>query len=380
MQFALCKLALPQAWMQVVCLNGGARHELGRIATTSPRCFFEHILQGVRSRSISYKHQIDNEFNRGIAVRNLGRRYERLMLLTAPMTFATGLLLFVAMALNNQQEIVRANCLNEGAYALEKNTDVVNKWERAKPVNKNSLWGIEYKTALQVAITQGVPRLLPSGITEDSCRTYLEGLVESRFRSAPEEIIARFRHEARSVTNAPFEFHGIELPEKASVSLIGTTVRFRWSQFCLLLVAVLGPLMMLWYASIYQTRYRETLLISKAKGVWEVFPHSVNNYPAIKVPTFRKKTFGARQVPLMNALLAFVYRIMVVSICTGPPSVAYLMSLFYLGSIENYTFFLYAAVGTLVGFFSIGPIFVELMPWHFMKTFPAEITVDSYRA
>lgn len=309
---------------------------------------------------------------------NLGRRYERLMLLTAPMTFATGLLLFVAMALNTQQEIVRANCLNEGAYALEKNADVKKKWEGAKPVSKNSLWGTEYKIALETALVQGVPRI-PSGISEDNCRTYLEGLIESRFRSAPEEIITRLRQEARSVINAPFEFYGIELPEKASVNLLSTTIRFRWSQFCLLLVAVLGPLMMLWYASIYQTRYRETLLISKAKGVWEVFPHSVNNYPAIKVPTYRKKTFGARQVPLMNAILAFIYRIMVVFICTAPPAGAYLASLFYLGSIENYTFFLYGAVGTLVGFFSIGPIFVELMPWHFMKTFPADISVDSYK-
>jgi hypothetical protein len=302
----------------------------------------------------------------------LGRRYERLMLLTAPMTFATGLLLFVALALNTQQEIVRANCLNEGAYALEKSADVKNKWAEAKPINSNNLWGSHYKIALASAIIQGVPRM-PSGISEQQCAKYLDGLIETRFRAAPADIIARLRQEAKAVTEAPFEFYGVELPEKASIGLLGTTIKFRWSQLSLLLVAVLGPLMMLWYASIYQTRYRETQLIAKAKSIWEIFPHSVNSYPVVQIPTYRKRTFGARQAPIVNAVLAFMYRCMVILICTAPPSAAYLLSLYYLGSIENYSFLLYGAIGSLVGFFSLGPVLIELMPWHFMKSFPAKM-------
>lgn len=301
----------------------------------------------------------------------LGRRYERLMLLTAPMTFATGLLLFVALALNNQQEMVRANCLNEGAYALEKSADVKAKWEGARPVSNNYAWGIYYKIALSAALMD-VPRI-PSGVSEQNCKKYLEGLVETRFRASPAEIIAKLRQEARGAIDAPFEFYGVELPEKASVGLLGTTIKFRWSQLSLLLVAVLGPLMMLWYASIYQTRYRETQLIARAKSIWEVFPHSVNNYPVIEVPTFRKKTFGARYIPISNAVFAFIYRSMVVSMCTAPPSAAYLLSLYYLGSTENYSFVLYGTIGILVGFFSLGPVFLELMPWHFMKSFPARM-------
>jgi hypothetical protein len=75
----------------------------------------------------------------------LGRRYERLLLLSAPLSIASFLLLFVAVTSTSQKERVTARCYETLATALEGKKAALDKaWEAAKPATKSGLPSSSY--------------------------------------------------------------------------------------------------------------------------------------------------------------------------------------------------------------------------------------------
>ena len=126
---------------------------------------------------------------------------------------------------------------------------------------------------------------------------------------------------------------------------------------------------MVWLGSLYNTRYRETLLVGKANDIAAVFPHLINVYPAIDMPTLRKRSRIAYRIP-PSAIVCGMYcltRVCLVAFVVLPAVGCYLASLFLL-PIEGITW-LSVLTGLLVGVSSLSIVFVELLPWYALKSF-----------
>ena len=80
----------------------------------------------------------------------LGRRYERLLCLSGPLTIVSALILLIAFASTTQKERMLANCFDVAINTLDKNKEQLNsEWntytERKK---KFKFFGNNYQFAL----------------------------------------------------------------------------------------------------------------------------------------------------------------------------------------------------------------------------------------
>ncbi len=293
----------------------------------------------------------------------LGRRYERLLLLSAPLTLVAIVVLFVVIAVDSQKDRVRARCLETAADALAENLALLQKtWDEvkpAKPATKDYYWGGTYKRAIERTWIYG----LHAGT---DCYRTMDAETDARYRSSPTELIAKLREEAKVLSSAPLEYLGIELPDKATINIFGTSIKIGVLTFVQVLQFVLAPLLILWTGSLYNTRYRETRLIGAAESLTQVFPHSINIYPSGQFQPLRKKNWLlAHQHHVISSLYCLT-RIALLLVFVGPPVVLYALSLYFLNSERLLILF----VGLTVVGFSLAPVLIEAMPWHFWKVFP----------
>ena len=80
----------------------------------------------------------------------LGRRYERLLLFAAPLSFATLLILFVVFATETQKERSTARCYESAASLLEAKYELANSaWVDFVTKKKSTLARIEYEFQLR---------------------------------------------------------------------------------------------------------------------------------------------------------------------------------------------------------------------------------------
>lgn len=291
----------------------------------------------------------------------LGRRYERLLFLAAPLSLLCLILLFVALATTSQQERVTAKCFSSGATALEeKQSELADAFKGATPPKANLPTDISYKLALGEVF---IHTFLGS-----SCYQLLSEQVDKRYRQDPKAIISSLRQEASKLAAGPIAFRGIELPEKATVNLFGTDIKIELMTFVQLLQAGLAPLLLLWIGSLYGTRYRESLLVGSASSISDIFPHIVNIYPAVRYPQPRKRSYVQPYLPHMFNLLYAVFRIGLLMIFVVPTAVAYVFGIVLLEGADFRLPFL--GLSVLVGIFTLGLVLAELLPWHYTKTFP----------
>lgn len=299
---------------------------------------------------------------------SLGRRYERLLFMAAPLSFVSVLLLFVAVASTTQKERVTARCYDSAAAAFEaKKADLSNEWNAVKPPTKSPFWGSSYKLALQ--------KISINAYIGTPCYEIVTAQIDQRYRGSPEEMIAGLRQDGESFAKGPLAFGGVELPDRASVNLFGTTAKIELMTFTRLLQVVLGPLIILWLGSLYNTRYRESLLVGKAKLVSDVFPHLINVYPAVRYPQPRKRSWLQYHLPSVFALMYAGARVALLLLFVAPPVAAYLASLFLLDS-EEYRY-LFIAMGLVVAMFTLTTTVAEFFPWHYRKVFPGPPLVAS---
>jgi hypothetical protein len=295
----------------------------------------------------------------------LGLRYERLLILTAPISLAAFLVFFVAVASDSQKERLQARCYNSAADVIEKNKEELDSlWDAAGPPAAG-YWGGDYKLKIQ--------HLFIYGFLPGKCFDILDSEIDKRYRNVPSHIIVTYRNDAKILVATPLNYYGVEIPEKASLSFIGTTIKIDFMPFTQLLQLILGPLLILWLGSLYNTRYRETLLIGKMKNITDIFPHNINIYPSGEFQSIRKKSWFKLYSRNIIFVLFGLFRMFLVAICVAPPIVAYIASLIFLGS-EDY-FFLSLVLGGLVFIIGISTLFVEIFPWHAKKLFPSPIEV-----
>ena len=181
------------------------------------------------------------------------------------------------------------------------------------------------------------------------------------------------------------DYLGIELPEKATLSVLGTSIKIELLAFTTLLQVVLWPVILLWFGSLLNTRAAESLRIANTTDVSQLFPHIVNCYPMVPSKVAKRRVlpknmrrlalhlgpFAARLSYEFQCLYVALIRASFLSIIIGPPVVALVYS-FYLTYIPGYELIYMFAAGILVTF-ALMQILLEIMPWHYRKIFVVPI-------
>lgn len=155
--------------------------------------------------------------------------------------------------------------------------------------------------------------------------------------------------------------------------MLGTKIKISLESLTALLQVSLAPVLMIWLGSLYNTRYRESLLIGKANDIAAIFPHLINVYPAGDIPALRKRSRLAYWIPptLVIRGMYSLTRVGLIAFVVAPTIGCYLASLFLL-PIEGITW-LSILSGSLVGLFGLSVVAVELLPWHVGKIFPGVV-------
>lgn len=289
----------------------------------------------------------------------LGKRYERLLFITAPISLAAMIVCFVAIASSTQKELVEARCYTE-AFQVFTNKAAELKVYWKKQETKDQFWYIDYKLKLQTDWIDG------SHI--DSCYQFIDDDIDRIYKMSPDDMLNSWKALAQKLLQTPLSVYGISLAEDATIDLYATKITISLTTLTRALQVVLLPILLLWLGSLYSTRYRESLTISQAQSLSEVFPHIINMYPAFDQPSPRKRNLLA---PYAKPIACFVYalvRICLLAIFILPPVTIYLYSL-YLVATEQ-TAILYGAAGIVVFLFCLTTIIAEFLPTHYFKVFP----------
>ena len=290
---------------------------------------------------------------------NFGLRYERLLMLTAPISLAALFVLAVSAASASQSELIRASCYEAAASAIEsKRGDLDQEWNRVKPATKDLGWGIDYILKVTKSII---------GPATHECFGDLLKQSDQRFRNSPSDIVGGLRKEAEFLRKAPMRLYGIEMPETAQLDLFGIKFNVRLLSISRALQIVLAPVLLLWLSSLYNTRHREGIALASAKNIAEAFPHVINIYPIGELQSPRRRTWYAAHVHKMVAAIYALIRILLLSLFIGPPVASYIASLVFSATDEYFGYFL--TLGCLVGLFALVNLLGEFFPWHFLKIF-----------
>lgn len=294
----------------------------------------------------------------------LGRRYERLLFLSGPLTLVAVMVLLVAFSSTTQNERVLARCLEVAIKTLQDNREKLDThWSTYVQERKKSKYSNNnYQYELTMAwISPGI---------SSGCHAEVEPLLEQGADIPPEKLIEGFGARISQLRATPLQFRGIEIPERAEVSMLGTNIKIRLESLTALLQLSLAPVFIIWLGSLYNTRYRESLLVGKANDTTDVFPHLINVYPAIDIPTLRKRSRVAYWIPPALIVLAMysATRVGLIAFVISPAIGCYLASLFLL-PIDGITW-LSILSGALVVVFALSVVLVELLPWHAAKIFP----------
>lgn len=301
-----------------------------------------------------------------MSIQKLGLRYERLLILSAPISFACMLLAFIAVASEAVADRKIADCYDNASLIVEKNMeDLKSKWNQREKIGKLE-FANEYVGALAKYMIYGL---------NSSC-DYKIGTQDTNKSIPPELFSEKLKLEANRVrqesASKPVRSYGIEMPEKAKIAFIGISITINILTLAQVLQFLLAPILILWLGSLFNTRYRETLLIESAKLISELHPHCINIYLNAKLPDLRTRSKTAYYLKIAFPYIPTLFRILLLSIFIVPPTVLYCASLFLLGS-EDYIA-LPLAAGGLVFCFAFVNLFSEMNLWHSGKTFPGPKT------
>lgn len=301
-----------------------------------------------------------------MAPSSIGRRYERLLFFAGPIAFACLLVMFVAIASDGHEDHRRARCLLAAADVIDEQQEPLLRSYWGERISVRGIEAKSYDFALELT-------LIPWRISGRSCNESMVKYNADGRTLAPKPLAKFLRQEAQGLESKPLNIYGVELPEKATLSILGTPIRMELVTMTRALQVALGPVLLLWLGSLYNTRNRESLHIGRMRDLTHLYPHLVNVYPMTIQgdPTWSEPkkrswlkffflTYGlpsAYAIARMSLLSAFVM----------PPVVFYLVSIFLLNS-GPYSL-LFTVVGVVVGIFALGNVFSEFTPWHFRKRF-----------
>jgi hypothetical protein len=307
-----------------------------------------------------------------MSLRTFGVRYERLLMFSAPLSFACILLAFVSVASGTAADYQKALCYENSARAIEPQPE----WEKQ--------WGIKRIVGKEgPAVELPSPTLGPSQIplVPPDCYRLFPELEKPDPQLSRSELGKKLRDASKrlktEVEKRPIESYGVEIPEKATLALMGTNIRINTRTLIQILQFVLGPVLMLWLGTLYNTRYRETRLIESAVAITDLYPHSINIYLIGTMLTLRKHSRVVYHLKCMIPFLPAIVRIAILSVFILPPTFFYCISLFYHGS--GIYLPLVPVAGVVVVIFTLCNLVAEFNPWHCQKLFPSAKCFDASR-
>lgn len=296
----------------------------------------------------------------------IGRRYERLLFWAGPLAFVSVLVMFVALASDKQDERHQAKCLRSAAEVIAQNVNDLEQARQGKSVAIRGDIAHNYWLAIRYV-------LIPWEISNRECEHLVRRFDIDDKIPAPQILLESIRKQAATLEARPLTLYGVELPEKATLSLVGTPIKMELLTLVRVMQVALGPILLLWLGSLYNTRHRETLYIAKMADLSFLYPHLINVYPAIlrgdtAWNTPRKKSwmryaFDFFGLPALYALV----RISLLSAFIGPPVAFYLISVYMLRS-DAYSI-VSLGMGLVVGIFALGNALCEGFLWHVRKRF-----------
>lgn len=301
-----------------------------------------------------------------MSANTMGRRYERLLFWAGPLAFASVLVMFVALASERQEERRQAKCLRSASETIERSLGELEQARQGKTAVIREMAAPSYWVALRYA-------LIPWEVRNSDCVQYLKPFDINDKIPAPQALLEGIKKQAAALEARPLALYGVELPEKATVSLVGTPIKMDLVTMVRVLQVALGPILLLWLGSLYNTRHRETLYIARMTDVTSLYPHLINVYPAIlrgdaSWDSPRKKSWTGYVFMLFvfPAIYALV-RMALLLAFIGPPVAFYLVSVYMLRA-EAYSM-ASLVMGFAVGIFAFGNAISEGFPWHVRKKF-----------
>jgi hypothetical protein len=272
------------------------------------------------------------------------------------------LVAFIAVASEAVTDRKNADCYDKAALLVEKNKqDLETKWNQREKIGKVE-FANEYVSALADYMIYGLGY---------SCDYHI-GTQNTNDAVSPGEFANKLRLEASKIrqesAKKPVRSYGIEMPEKVKIEFFGIGITINIFTLAQVLQLTLAPILVLWLGSLFNTRYRETILIESAASISELFPHCINIYLNWKMPELRKRSKLGYYLKIAIPYTPTVFRILLLSIFLVPPTVLYCASLFYLGS-GDYIVLSFMA-GFLVACFTLVNLVSKINPWHSGKTFP----------
>lgn len=293
----------------------------------------------------------------------IGRRYERLLLASAPLTLASAIVMFVALATTQTEQGTYGACLSEALDAMELAKPKLDQF-----VEKS---GEKFVVKSKDEIEHGVSVSMLKYKTSHSCWNLLDADFD-KFKKHPLQYsILDVRKIVQQLHAQPVQYLGIELPDKASISIFGTTITVALRTFATLLQFLLVPVLVLWIGSLLNTRNVEILNIAHAAKIEDVFPHVVNAYAASfewsTVRRIKTKPWLARVGRELSFLFVASIRAGFVAVFVVPPTAALLVSLWV--SSRPGLWFVYYMTGAIIGMFTVIVLLIEFFGPHYRKQF-----------
>jgi hypothetical protein len=283
----------------------------------------------------------------------IGKRYERLLLFTAPLTLAAIMVWLIALGSTRAASYHEGRCYGAAAKVLNPKLDTLKKaWLHAQPKKKSQSISYSYRDKM-------TDLLIDSAALDHECKILLIQTKTQLKDEDPDKVIAALEHKYNELTENPLEMYGVKIPTKPTVDLLGNKLQVELSTSVLVLQIVLLPALLMWLASLYHTRYREAYLIGKSTHIVDVYPHVINVLPTGQLPrTFNRKAMTKESdIRFLCGLYTFI-RICLLSAFILPAIVAYVASLYLTATLATGPFAFVA--GLVVCVFTLSALLLEL--------------------
>lgn len=318
---------------------------------------------------------------------SLGKRYERLLFFTAPITLAAMILCIASVGSATQKERQVSVCYGAAAKVFVEQEAVLKKvWEEAVAAEKLERRARGWSDARYKAIVTYKAELRERATRDaggyDCFFTMFEVFDdldkhENIPRMPPRHFIDSLNKTAEDLGRKPLVMYGVQLESSTTYDLVGTKIKVDLATLVLVLQVALLPVLLTWLGSLYATRYRETLLILHATSHVELYPHILNLYVTRPADSrIRQKRTTPAQLRAFCVLYALL-RVGLLSLFLVPAAAAYVVSigvgvLAYEPSLLRFLAAYFAMCA--VGVFTFSVFLVEFFPSHAYKTFPFPLT------
>ena len=295
----------------------------------------------------------------------LGKRYERLLFLSAMLSVICITTMLIAVALTTQQERFLANCMRIANNTVTQNEELLSKkWnEYQTPSKKNVLAKSDYEYALiHIWIRPGI---------NSHCYEEIKEFFKANGNISPKALIEKLFLESKKLENSTLKIKAVEIPNIAKITLLGSDINITIEALINIIQIAIAPILLLWLGSLYNTRYRETKLISKASNITNIYPHLINIYAVGNTYKLAPRKWSKLlYIFPQNVQIGFMYslvRSFLVIFIVIPAVTTYLYSLFILPINDNYL--ISFIIGLWIAITTLVVILTEYATWHVYKIF-----------